>query len=57
MEGGGNPEANPEPKKASNEATLNGAGEGQASHEEEEVDENLLRLDADLLTLALQEFH
>lgn len=42
---GVNPEANPnslanDPKKTSNEATLNGAAEGQASREEEEVDEN-----------------
>ena len=57
---GGNPEANPNPlgnQKTSNEATLNGAAEGQASREEEEIDENLLRLDTELLTAALKEFH
>ena len=59
---GVNPEANPaslanDPKKTSNEATLNGAAEGQASREEEEVDENQLRLDTELLTPALKEFH
>lgn len=58
---GVNPEPAPnslaDPKKTSNEATLNGAAEGQASREEEEVDENQLRLDAELLTPALKEFH
>ena len=61
MQDGGNPEANPnslaDPKKTSNEATLNGAAEGQASREEEEIDENLLRLDSELLTPALKDFH
>ena len=46
-----------EPKKSSNDPTLNGAAEGNASREEEEVDENKLRLDAELLTPALKEFH
>ena len=57
----GGAEANPnslnDPKKTSNEATLNGAAEGQASREEEEIDENQLRLDPELLTVALQHFH
>jgi len=61
QEGGVNPEANPnslgDPKKTSNEATLNGAAEGQASREEEEIDENQLRLDAELMTPALHAFH
>lgn len=62
QEGGVNPEPNPaslanDPKKTSNEATLNGAAEGQASREEEEVDENKLVLDIELLTPALKEFH
>jgi len=52
-----NPNSLNEVKKTSNEATLNGAAEGNASREEEEVDENKLRLDAELLTPALQEFH
>lgn len=46
-----------DPKKTSNEATLNGNGDGQASGEEEEVDENKLVLDVELLTAALKEFH
>ena len=50
------PNQNNDPKKTSNEATLNGNGE-QASREEEEVDENKLRLDAELLTPALEQFH
>ena len=59
-ENGGNPDninSLTEVKKTSNEATLNGAAEGNASREEEEVDENKLRLDAELLTSALLEFH
>lgn len=57
-----NPDGNPnsvahDPRKTSNEATINANGEAQASHEEEEVDENKLRLDAELLTPALKEFH
>lgn len=59
-----NPDGNPnqgannnDPRRTSNEATLNANGEAQASHEEEEVDENKLRLNADLLTPALKEFH
>ena len=57
-----NPDGNPnsvnhDPRRTSNEATLNANGEGQASHEEEEIDENKLRLDAELLTPALKEFH
>jgi hypothetical protein len=61
VDNAGGPEANPnslnDPRKTSNEATINGNGEGQASHEEEEIDENKLRLDAELLTGALKEFH
>ena len=61
IDNGGGPEANPnsmnDPRKTSNEATINGNGENQASHEEEEIDENKLRLDAELLTGALKEFH
>jgi len=61
MPDGGVPENNnnglADPKKTSNEATLNGAAEGQASREEEEIDENQLRLDVELLTPALKEFH
>ena len=61
QEGGVSPEPNPaslpdQPKKTMNEATLNGVAEGQAS-EEEKVDENLLRLDIELLTPALKSFH
>ena len=60
QEGGVSPEPNPasltdQPRKT-NEATLNGVAEGQAS-EEEKVDENLLRLDTELLTPALKSFH
>ena len=55
------PEANPNSlndlKKTSNEPTLNGGADGQASREEEEVDENKLNLDPELLTPALKEFH
>jgi hypothetical protein len=47
---GGAPASTNDPKKTSNEATLNGNGENQASREEEEVDENALKLDAELLT-------
>ena len=60
-EASGNPDA-PNPnslndvKKTSNEATLNGAAEGNASREEEEVDENKLNLDPELLTAALVNF-
>ena len=54
---GGVPASTNDPKKTSNEATLNGNGENQASREEEEVDENALKLDAELLTQALKEFH
>ena len=36
---------------------MNGGADGQASREEEEVDENKLRLDPELLTPALKEFH
>ena len=50
------PNSTNDPKKTSNEATINGQGE-QASREEEEVDENKLRLDPELLTPALKEFH
>lgn len=43
-----------EVKKTSNEPTMNGAPDGaQASRDEEEVDENQLRLNAELLTEAL----
>jgi len=56
-----NIESNPnninDQKKTSNEATLNGNGDGQASHEEEEIDENKLRLDTELVTSALKEFY
>ena len=50
------PNSTNDPKKTSNEATLNGQNE-QASREEEEVDENALRLDVELLTKALEKFH
>ena len=50
------PNSTNDPKKTSNEATINGQGE-QASREEEEVDENKLRLDAELLTPALKAFY
>ena len=61
QEGGVSPEPNPaslpdQPRKTMNEATLNGVAEGQES-EEEKVDENLLRLDIELLTPALKSFH
>ena len=52
---GANPNSTSDPKKTSNEPTL--AAEGQASREEEEFDENKLRLDSELLTPALKEFH
>jgi hypothetical protein len=56
-----NPDGNPnsvghDPRRTSNEATINANGE-QASHEEEEIDVNKLRLDAELLTPALKDFH
>ncbi len=53
----GAPASTNDPKKTSNDATLNGAAEGQASREEEEVDENALKLDSELLTQALKQFH
>lgn len=46
-----------DPKKTSNDATLNGNAEGQASREEEEVDPNALSLDPELLCAALKLFH
>ena len=62
QENGVNGEANHnsinEVKKTSNEPTMNGAPEAaQASRDEEEVDENMLRLQPELLTEALQKFH
>ena len=50
----GAPASTNDPKKTSNDATLNGVAEGQASREEEEVDENALKLDSELLTSALK---
>lgn len=50
------PASNNDPKKTSNEPTLNGNGE-QASREEEVVDANKLRLNPELLTPALEHFH
>ena len=63
QEGGVSPEPNPaslpdQPRKTVvADATLNGMAEGQASREEEEIDENQLRLDIELLTPALKKFH